>query len=117
MTTAQRDAIAVVNGQDFGLMIYNLTTGQFNYWDGTQWVALLDIANNNYWTRTGSNLFPTVLTNNVGIGTSTPVSRLEVAGGRLEITTDNIATGTAGSGALEIANNLRLSSEDIATNS
>jgi hypothetical protein len=116
MTTAQRDAIAVVNGQDFGLMIYNLTTGQFNYWDGTQWVALLDIANNNYWTRTGSNLFPTVLTNNVGIGTSTPVSRLEVAGGRLEITTDNIATGTAGSGALEIANNLRLSSEDIATN-
>jgi hypothetical protein len=116
MTTAQRNLIPVVAGQDFGLLIYNLTTAQFNYWDGTQWVAMLDIANNNYWTRAGSNLYPTVITNDVGIGTATPVSRLEVAGGRLEVTTNTTASGLTGTGSIEIANSLRLSALDIASN-
>jgi len=31
-----------------------------------------------YWAVTGSNLYPTTLTNKVGIGTATPLSRLSV---------------------------------------
>lgn len=37
MTTTQRNAIT---SPATGLQIYNLTTKQFNYWDGIQWIAL-----------------------------------------------------------------------------
>jgi trimeric autotransporter adhesin len=50
----------------------------------------------------------------VGIGTTTPVSELEV-NGRLELP-DNDATPTAGSGAIEISNQLRIDKNEIITN-
>ncbi|GAA5084806.1 hypothetical protein GCM10023210_05010 [Chryseobacterium ginsengisoli] len=37
-------------------------------------------AGSNLWTLTGSNLYPTTLTNNIGIGTTTPSSLLQVNG-------------------------------------
>lgn len=55
-------------------------------------------------------------TNRVGIGTGTPVDRLEVAGGRVEFTATTDATGTAGSGVLEIGNTLRIDGNEMITN-
>ena len=51
---------------------------------------------------------------NVGIGTTNPVSKLEV-NGRLELP-GNDATGTPGTGAIEIGNSLRLDENEIITN-
>ncbi len=55
-------------------------------------------------------------TNRVGIGTLVPVSRFHVSGGRVEFTNTTDATGTAGSGVLEIGNSLRLDGNEIITN-
>jgi hypothetical protein len=54
---------------------------------------------------------------NVGIGTASPVAKLDVTGGRVEFTATTDATPTAGSGVLEIGNNLRLDNNEIITNS
>jgi len=54
---------------------------------------------------------------NVGIGTSSPANKLEVAGGRVEFTSTTDASGASGSGVLEIANSLRLDGNEIITNS
>jgi len=51
---------------------------------------------------------------NVGIGTTNPVSKLEV-NGRLELP-GNDASGTAGTGVIEIGNSLRLDDNEIITN-
>ena len=51
---------------------------------------------------------------NVGIGTSDPVSKLEVKG-RLELPAKD-ASGTRGTGAIEIGNSLRLDDNEIITN-
>ena len=86
MTTAQRDAISVVNGQDDGLMIYNLTTDEFNYWDGTQWVAFPAAGADNDWHIASGSTAPTsinddIFTNgNVGIAINNPAYPLDVAG-------------------------------------
>lgn len=53
---------------------------------------------------------------NVGIGTTTPADELVVSGGRVEMTGTTDATGTAGSGVLEIGNNLRFDDNEIITN-
>lgn len=54
--------------------------------------------------------------NRVGIGTATPVDRFEVNGGRVEFTAITDASGTAGTGVLEIANALRIDGNEIITN-
>lgn len=40
MTTAQRDAIAGIGSTERALLIFNTTTGAFNFWDGSAWQAL-----------------------------------------------------------------------------
>jgi hypothetical protein len=40
LTTVQRNAIGGLGLPQEGLLIYNTTTDQFNYWDGTAWVVL-----------------------------------------------------------------------------
>lgn len=116
MTTTQRNAIGVVNGQDDGLMIYNLSTDQFNYWDGTQWLAMPDLSTDDDWTRGTGVMYPSNINDNVGIGTSTPNDRLVVSGGRVVITANTDASGTVGTGSLEIGNSLRLDGNEIITN-
>ena len=54
--------------------------------------------------------------NRVGIGTSAPTASLEVATGRVEFTGTTDASGTAGSGVLEIGNGLRIDANEIITN-
>ncbi len=86
MTTVQRDAISVVNGQDDGLLIYNLTTDEFNYWDGTQWVAFPGTGSDADWFIESGTTAPTsindnIFTNgNVGIGNNSPSYALDVSG-------------------------------------
>jgi len=60
------------------------------------------------------SLFVDASTNRVGIGTHTPVSKLEV-NGRIELP-GNDASGTAGSGSIEIGNYLRFDDNEIITN-
>ncbi len=40
MTTAQRNAILPIAVADAGLLIYNLDTKTYNFWNGTQWVTM-----------------------------------------------------------------------------
>lgn len=58
MTTAQRDAIA---SPATGLEIYNTSTNQINYYDGTTWQILITDASENLWDRTGTVLSPHTL--------------------------------------------------------
>jgi hypothetical protein len=53
LTTAQRNAIAGLGVTHEGLLIYNASTDEFNYWDGTQWVAIAAAVSNN-WTILGN---------------------------------------------------------------
>ena len=53
----------------------------------------------------------------LGIGTTLPTDRLVVAGGRVEFTATTDASGTTGTGVLEIANSLRFDGNEIITNS
>ncbi|MEK7650749.1 MAG: hypothetical protein AAB364_02675 [Patescibacteria group bacterium] len=52
----------------------------------------------NFWSRTGSSLFPLNIGDNVGIGTNTPNSKLTVAGGNVGIVGENkgLLSGVAG---------------------
>lgn len=51
MTSAQRTAIAA---PATGLLVYDVTIGSFYYWDGTQWIWLLN--NTSGWNVTGNTV-------------------------------------------------------------
>ena len=53
---------------------------------------------------------------NFGLGTTNPIARLQVDGGRVEFTAATDASGTEGSGVLEIANSLRIDGNEMITN-
>ena len=68
-------------------------------------------------SNTNANmLFVDAGQNRVGIGTGAPAANLHVEGGRVEFTGAADATGTTGSGVLEIGNTLRLDGNEIITN-
>jgi hypothetical protein len=90
MTTAQRDAIVTPAA---GLSIYNTTTNTQDYYNGTSWVQLQPTITSpitgsgttNYvpkFTGTGSIGDSLIYDNgtNVGIGTSSPLSKLHISG-------------------------------------
>jgi hypothetical protein len=75
LTMAQRNLIA---GPAAGLLIYQTdNTPGFYYYSGTGWLQLASGGNANNWTLNSPNIFNTN-TGNVGIGTSTPASKLTV---------------------------------------
>lgn len=115
VTTAQRTAIAPA-ASDTGLKVYDTTTASYWYWDGTKWV---EEGGNSFWSTTGNtgtnastNFIGTTnavdfvtRTNNtekmrvtsagnVGIGTSAPAAKLDVAAG---VTTTNSIVNATGS--------------------
>jgi len=75
MQTADRDNI-VSPAQ--GLMVYLEDQNVFSYFDGTNWV-LFTGGEDNDWTVSGDDMYSTPA-GNVGIGTDTPVKKLDVNG-------------------------------------
>jgi len=88
--------------------------GLFQVKDGANQILKIDGAENTY--ISGSTFYVSGTQNRVGIGTISPQSKLHVNGGRVEFTGITDATGTAGTGVLEIANSLRLDGNEIITN-
>ena len=76
MTTGQRDAI--VNPAT-GLMVFDTDLAAFHFYNGTVWSPINTGGGGNNWTSNGSNIYSNNA-GNVGIGTSTPSSKLSVAG-------------------------------------
>ena len=72
LTTTERNSISTPAA---GLFIYNSTTNEFNFYDGSTWQVL-----NSNWLRNGNHIYNRNTTSGfVGIGTSNPLSRLHVA--------------------------------------
>jgi hypothetical protein len=85
-TTAQRDAIVAPKP---GLQIYNTTTKQHEFFNGVAWIhygitqSETDVR---YLRLTGGNI-----TGKVGVGIPSPVSKVHVKGGDIEV--DDFSTG------------------------
>ncbi|MBL0356856.1 MAG: hypothetical protein IPP72_08160 [Chitinophagaceae bacterium] len=74
MTTAQRNAIASPAN---GLMVFDITLNQCWYYNGAAWTVFSTGSASNYWTLNGSAIYNNN-TGNVGIGTSTPINKLQI---------------------------------------
>jgi hypothetical protein len=74
ITAAQRTAILTPAN---GLQVYDTTTNQLYYYNGTAWTVIA--SGTNYWTLSGTNLYNNSGTN-LGIGTTTPADKLHVLG-------------------------------------
>lgn len=72
LTTVDTNNIGVVLGKDKGIMFYDTTAGFVRWWDGAKWQGGNSGNNVFPWTRTGNNLYPSTLTDKVGIGTTSP---------------------------------------------
>lgn len=92
MTGAQMAAIA---SPATGLAVYNTDSASYCIYNGSAWLkVLLSTASN--WTASGTNIY-NGNSGNVGVGTSTPVSKFQLTNGNL------LVSGTYGSGStLEI---------------
>ncbi len=78
MTSAQRTAIAAPAA---GLMVYDTDTQSFWYWNATAWTNIAGSGGAGPWAQVGSRIYNTN-TGNVGIGTTNPRAKLNVAAGR-----------------------------------
>ncbi len=77
MTTTQRTAIS---SPASGLLVYDLTTNSFWFKGGTAWVELIDSVTTEV-HRNGPTMIYTGMTDNVGIGISTPANKLDIQAG------------------------------------
>lgn len=77
MTSTQRTGIL---SPVKGLMVYDITTDGFWFYDGAAWIVLATGSSTNYWTAGVNDIFNNN-TGNVGIGTSTPLIKLSVQTG------------------------------------
>jgi hypothetical protein len=79
MTTAQRNLIAVDANLD-GLMIYNTTDDQFEFYDhGDGWTAIGGGGGTSYWSLNGTNVYTDASRYpRVGINTNNPATSLEI---------------------------------------
>ena len=78
MTIFERGFIAALDGTDEGLLIYNTTTSDFNYWDGSQWLAF-PVSADNDWSGNGTGtMYPTTLTDDVAIGSTNNFGTLSI---------------------------------------
>lgn len=76
MTTAQRTAIATPAK---GLIVFDISTNSFWFHDGMAWEVLSAVSSTNYWSLSGSDIYNNI-SGNVGIGTTTPLGKLHIAG-------------------------------------
>lgn len=72
LTTAERNAIPLPAN---GLIVYNTTDNEFNYYNGSSWQSW-----NSNWLKNGNNIYNRNFnTGFVGMGTNNPLARLHVA--------------------------------------
>lgn len=76
VTTAQKTAIS---SPATGLLVYDTDLSAFYYYDGSGWVGITAGGADADWTVSGNDQYSSV-SGNVGIGTSSPGAKLEVAG-------------------------------------
>ena len=76
MTTVQRTAIAAPAK---GLIVFDITTNGLWFHNGTAWNVLSSGSATNYWSAAGSDIYNNNA-GNVGIGTTTPLGKLHIAG-------------------------------------
>jgi hypothetical protein len=98
MTTTNRNAIT---SPIAGMLLYNSTSNQFNYHDGTAWQQATF---GNQWNVAGTNYYYNG--GNVGIGDATPDYKLDVVG--TTFTSDLIVSGNANIYSIDAAYRLRL---------
>ena len=72
---------SLIPSPTLGLIFYNTTTNQFNYYNGSSWIAITNAANATGWSVNGNDIFNSN-TGNVGIGTATPKAPFNVAAGK-----------------------------------
>ena len=80
VTTAQRDAIAT---PAHGLLVFDTEVNSFFFHDGNLWINLSappQGGESGIWTKNESLIYSANSKNKVGIGTTTPLSKLEVVG-------------------------------------
>lgn len=82
------DGLSPINSPQVGLLVFNTNASVigglgegFYYWNNSRWNKLIISDNNSdFWTKTGSFLHPTTVSDLVGIGTNNPTHRLTVNG-------------------------------------
>ena len=72
---------SLIPSPTLGLIFYNTTTNQFNYYNGTTWIVITNAANATGWTVNGNDIYNSN-TRNVGIGTTLPKAPFNVAAGK-----------------------------------
>lgn len=86
VTSAERNLIGTTQS---GLLVYDLSTESFWYYDNSQttWVEIGAGADTD-WTISGNNMYSSV-SENVGIGTTNPSSKLQIRNGNLSLISEN----------------------------
>jgi hypothetical protein len=90
MTSTERNAIAAPLK---GLIVYDSTTNNFSFYNGTAWADLNGGGGSN-WSVLGNNIYNSN-TGNVGIGASTPSAKLTVNGDALIASGLSVGTTTS----------------------
>lgn len=110
--SAKTDAIVLPKGLDggrpvapsltSGMMRFNTTSNTFEGYNGTAWSSFQTGVSANPWTQSGANIFPTTLTNNVGIGTNSPAVNLHITNATTitDAAMINVTSGTSGVAAI-----------------
>ncbi|MBI4648201.1 MAG: hypothetical protein HY738_16860 [Bacteroidia bacterium] len=75
LTTVQRNA--VINPAT-GLLVFDTEQKVYYFYNGTQWVDVSSGSTENYWTKNGINIYLADSTNKVGVGTSSPIGKLDI---------------------------------------
>ncbi|MEM6810917.1 MAG: tail fiber domain-containing protein [Pseudomonadota bacterium] len=85
VTTAERDAINTGTFAD-GLMVYNTTTDDMEYWDGAAWRSMDGSGGGGLWTAgAGDDIYYNTGTPQVGIGITTPQDILHIFGDNQDV--------------------------------
>jgi hypothetical protein len=60
-----------------GTVVYNNSTNQLQYWNGTAWIPITNAATGTGWAASGTDIY-NANTGNVGIGTTAPTTKLSI---------------------------------------